>query len=117
MGLLPFFCIFKKDSRTARIWCTFKRLDPIPYTDHVDEAVRQIEEAAELPSDRLLVSLVRAQRLFETVERGLDVQNAVDVADSAAPAIGFVEQSSERLDTMQNVGFPRDLASNSKLPS
>lgn len=72
-----------------------------------------IEEAEELPSDRLLVWQVRTQLLFEKIEWGLDVQNAVDTADSADPAVEFVNVYTEKLANLQEQEYPLDLRDNS----
>ena len=75
----------------SSIWSTFKKLNSTPWSDHVEEALHALLEAKELPSDLLLVYLAKAQRLLESVELGLGLQNPQSGSvESAAHVILFV---------------------------
>lgn len=64
-----------------------------------------------MPSDRLLVWLVRAQLLYETIERDLDMEHFFETADSAEPAVQYVEIYEAQLSQFMR-DVPPDLQDN-----
>jgi hypothetical protein len=48
---------------------TFNKVDAARYTRYMDQCLREVEAAAELETDALLVQLVRIQRLSDRVHR------------------------------------------------
>ena len=83
-----------------------------PYSEHVEEAVRKLLQAKELPSDELLVYLVKAQRLLESVELGLglDIPDGDD-AESANHVLYFVSAFTSELKALREE-MPNHVAEN-----
>lgn len=50
---------------TGMLASSFKKIDAMPHTKHLDESMKILEQAAEFESDMVVVQMVRLQRLIQ----------------------------------------------------
>ena len=99
-------------SPKTSIWSTFKKLNSTPWSDHIEEALQRLQDARELPSDLLLVYLVKGQRLLESVELALGLNNPEDeTLESPAQVLLYVSAFSANLKQLRSE-MPKDVAGN-----
>lgn len=92
-------------------------MNSTPYSEHVEEAVERLHRAKELPSDMLLVYLVKSQRLLESVELGLGLEKpSPDELESPSKVLLFVSAFSSDLKQLR-AEMPEDVRENSKFYS
>ena len=85
-----------------------------PYSQHVEEAVEKLHATKELPSDNLLVYLVKVQRLLESVELGLGLKDPTDGEnESASTVLLFVSAFTSDLRRLKSQ-MSQDVAENSE---
>jgi hypothetical protein len=87
----------------AKLSYSFKRLDPIRYTQHLEDCCQALLAEAEYPSDIVLVQHVRLQRVLERY-----LPNAVGQPELSVPVRSFVRCFEEDIQKFKQ-SVPRDL--------
>jgi hypothetical protein len=68
---------------TSTLSSSFKKIDAMPWTEYLDNALIKLENAAEYESDLLLVQLVRLQHLIEQTTTTHSTQGATHIYTKA----------------------------------
>ena len=90
----------------------YRKIDPMAYSAQVEDACKELDQAGEFQSDKLLVRLVQGQRMRERLGQGLKISIPdFGSEESLDPFVMFVEACQVELNS-QKQDWPAELQSN-----